>query len=417
MIKLFAVVLCSLIILTGTAFAGTIIAMRGDGTVVFIDDQKEKITDRVVTGHYGGSMGALTPDGKQLYIANTAPGSYTTSIIDVEKRKLIKNLPTGPRPAHAYVSPDGKFVGVAHKFSENGKIVIAIIDTYSNVVKHRLTLDINNSTYRGVLNPHNTWLRDSRHLLVPNWADNVVHVIDAVEGKEAARLQLEGNPHNFNETGDHKELWVAVDAVENAVGKKVGCGQIVIYDIPGILASPAVTTPTKSFCLTTKPGESQNGHHTAFTRDGKFAYATNNGIGNTGTSVNVFNVETKELVAHLTVGGKGPGHPFMSPDGNYVVVGQYGGNVITFIGARNHKVVKELTVGEGKGVQWVAFTPDNKKAFINNNSDDAVYVVDMKKFEVTKKIVTGEPDKMWKTQWHVTNGWYQVYEVVETVIK
>lgn len=413
--KVFIVILCIAVFFTGTAMAGTIIAMRGDGTVVFIDDRKEKITDRVVTGENGGSMGAVTPDGKQLYVANTAPGSYTTSIIDVKKRSLIKNLPTGPRPAHAYVSHDGKLVGVAHKFAEDGKIVIAIIDTYSNTVKHRLMIDIENDSYRGVLNPHNTWLRDGRHLLVPNWADNVVHVIDAIKGKEVTRLQLEGNPHNFNTTKDNKELWVAVDAVESPKGKKVGCGQLVIYDIQKILASK--TTPKKSFCLTTKPGESKNGHHTAFTRDGKYAYAANNGLGNTGTSINVFDVKTKKLVAHLTAGGKGPGHPFMSPDGKYVFVGQYGENVVTIIDANKHEVVKNLPVGEGKGVQWVAFTPDNRKAFINNNSDDAVYVIDMKKLEVKKKIVTAEKGKEWKTQWHVTNGWYQVYEVVETFIK
>ena len=74
------------------------------------------------------------------------------------------------------VSPDGKLVGVAHKFSENGQIVIAIIETYSNTVKRHITIDVENSAYRGVLNPHNGWLSDNRHFLAPNWADNVVHV-------------------------------------------------------------------------------------------------------------------------------------------------------------------------------------------------------------------------------------------------
>ncbi len=414
--KVFVAILCFAVLFTGTAIAGSVVAMRGDGTVVFIDDQKEKIVDRVYTGGVGGSMGALTPDGKLLYVANTFNGQYTTSIIDVEKRTLIKNLPTGPRPAHAYVSPDGKLVGVAHKFSENGQIVIAIIDTYSNNVKHHITIDIENASFRGVLNPHSGWLRDCKHFLVPNWADNVVHVIDAYEGKEVARLQLEGNPHNFNVTSDSSELWVAVDAVEDAAGKKAGCGQLVIYDIPGILGSPPVTTPKTSFCLTLNPGEPKQGHHAAFTRDGKYAYATNVG-GGKGTSINVFDVKTKKLVAHLTAGGKGVGHPFMSPDGKYVVVGQYGANILTFIDAKKHEVVKKLAIGEGKGVQWVAFTPDNKKAFVNNNGDDAVYVLDMKKLRVKNKIVTAEPGKFWKTQWHVTNGWYLVYEAVETYLK
>jgi len=415
--KVFVSILCFLVFFAGTAFAGTVIAMRGDGTVVFIDDQTEKIVGRVVTGGVGGAMGALTPDGKQLYVANTSPGQYHTSIIDVEKRTLIKNLATGPRPAHAYVSPDGKLVGVGHKFSENGEIVIAIIDTASNDIKHHIRIKIENTAYSGVLTAHNTWIRDSRHLLVPNWADNVVHVIDAVEGKEAARLQMEGNAHNFNTTPDGSELWAAVDAVEDGAGKKVGCGQLVVYDLPGILSDSPVTTPKTSFCLTVNPGEPMNGHHTAFTRDGKYAYATNNGTGNAGTSVNVFDVKTKKLLAHLNAGGNGPGHPFMSPDGKYVVVGEYGANVLTFIDANKHEVVKTLAVGEGKGVPWIAFTPDNKKAFVSNIGDDAVYVVDLKGLEVKKKIKTAEPGKEWKTQWHVSNGWYQVYEVVETSLK
>jgi YVTN family beta-propeller protein len=412
--KAIITVLAILFFFAATVTAGTVIGMRGDGTVVFIDDQKEKIVARVATGEYGGSMGAITPDGKKLYVANGSPGSYTTSVIDIKKRKHIKNIPTGPRPSHAYVSHDGKFVGVAHKFSENGKIVIAVIDTYSDMVKHRITLDLENEAYRGVVNPHQGWLRDGRHLLVPNWADNVVHVIDAIEGKEVTRLQLEGNPHQFNTTKDNKELWITVDAIEDASGKKVGCGQVVIFDIPA-LGSPPLTAQKQSLCIKVNPGEAQKGHHTAFTLDGKYAYAANDGLGK-GNSINVFDVKTKKLIAHITTGGKGPGHPFMSPDGKYVVIGQYGGNILTFIDAKTHEVVKNLPVGTGKGVQWVAFTKDNKKAFVNNNSEDAVYVIDMKKMKVGEKIVTAEEGKFWKTQWHVTNGWYQVYEVVETFI-
>jgi len=112
----------------------------------------------------------------------------------------------------------------------------------------------------------------------------------------------------------------------------------------------------------------------------------------------------------------GAAHPFMSPDGKYVVMGQIGANVVTFIDAKTHKIVKSLTVGEGKGVQWIAFTKDNKKAFVNNKGDDAVYVIDLKKMKVGKKIVTAEPDKMWKSQYHVVNGSYLTYEVVETYI-
>lgn len=416
--KVFFTILCLVVFLSGTAMGGTVIAMRGDGTVVFIDDQKEEIAGRVVTGGVAGAMGAVTPDGKSLYVANSALGQYAVSIIDIEKRTLIKNLITGPAPSHVYVSPDGTLAGTGHRLSEDGKIIIALIDTATHSIKH-VRIDLKNTSYKGTLTPHVTWTRDSKYLLVPNWADNVVHVVSAQEGKEAVRLQLDGNPHNFNITSDNKELWVAVDAEEDAAGKAASCGKVFVFDLIGVLATPPVTTPKASFCLTTKEGEPREGHHTVLTRDGKFAYSANRGSAPTfgGTSINVFDVETKKLVAHLTAGSNGPGHPFMSPDGKYVVVGHYGANTITIIDAKEHKVVKGLTVGTGKGVQWIAFTPDNKKAFVNNVEDDAVYVIDLKNLEVKKKIETAEPDKKWKTQWHVLNGWYQVYEVVETYVK
>ena len=404
-------ILFILFFFAATVTAGTVIGMRGDGTVVFIDDQKEEIVARVTTGEYGGAMGAVTPDGKKLYVANNSKGYYTVSVIDINNRKLIKNLPTGPRPSHAYVSSNGKYVGVAHKNSENGNIVIAVIDAYGDYVKHRILLDLENDAYSGVLNAHQGWLGDGKHLLVPNWADNVTHVIDADEGKEVARLQHKGNPHQYSTTKDKKELWVSVDAIEDASGKKVGCGQIDIYDISAV-GSPPSTTAKQTLCIKVNEGEAQKGHHTALTRDGKYAYAANDGLGK-GNSVDVFDVKTKERIAHITTGGMGAAHPFMSPDGKYVVMGQVGATVVTFIDAKKHEIVKELTVGSGKGVQWIAFTKDNKKAFVNNKSEDAIYVIDLKKMKVGKKIVTGEPDKMWKSQYHVSNGWYQTYEVVE----
>lgn len=407
-------ILFILFFFAATVTAGTVIGMRGDGTVVFIDDQKEEIVARVVTGEYGGAMGAITPDGKKLYVANNSKGYYTVSVIDINNRKLIKNLPTGPRPSHAYVSSNGKYVGVAHKNSENGNIVIAVIDAYGDYVKHRILIDLENDAYRGVVNAHQGWLGDGKHLLIPNWADNVTHVIDADEGKEVARLQHKGNPHQYSTTKDKKELWVSVDAIEDDTGNKVGCGQIDIYDISAA-GSPPSETAKQTLCIKVNDGESPKGHHTALTRDGKFAYAANDGLGK-GNSVDVFDVNTKERIAHLTTGGMGPAHPFMSPDGKYVVMGQIGGTTVTFIDAKKHEIVKELTIGSGKGVQWIAFTKDNKKAFINNQSEDAIYVIDLKKMKVGKKIVTGEKDKMWKSQYHVSNGWYQTYEVVEPIL-
>jgi YVTN family beta-propeller protein len=403
--------------------AGTVIALRGDGRVVFIDDSKDEVAGRVVTDGIAGALGAVTPDGKLLYVANNFggdaknPAQYTVSIIDLKNRALIKNLPTGPRPKVPLVSPDGKFVGVNHSHMQHGKMVVTFIDTAANTAKQVMT-DVKNLAHKGDVSMHPIWTRDSKYLIIGNYADNTVHIIDAIEGKEIVKLQLDGNPHYFDITPDNKEIWVLVEGVEDAGGKIVDCPKIYVYNLANLVATTPGATPEGGFCMTLKKEEVSEGHHGAFTRDGKFYYMANRGPGPdfAGTSINVFDVATKKQVAHLIVGGKGHGHPYMSADGKYVAITQYGSNVITFIDAKEHKIAKEVPVGDGKHVGFMAFTKDGKKAFVTNREDDAVYVIDMKTLEVKKKIETAEPDRKFKTQWQVLNGYYNVFELTEKYI-
>ncbi|MDP3296495.1 MAG: cytochrome D1 domain-containing protein [Thermodesulfovibrionia bacterium] len=416
--KVFFVILCLVVFLAGTAMAGTVIALRGDGRVVFIDDKNEEITGKIITDGVAGALGSVTPDGKLLYVANNFLGQYTVSVIDLKQRTLIKSLPTGPRPKVPLVSPDGKWVGINHSNTEHGKMVIAIIDTSNNTVKHSVRIDISNLAYKGDISMHPIWTKDSKYFIIGNYADNTVHVIDANAGKETVKLQFDGNPHYFDITSDNKELWVLVEGEEDAAGKIVGCPKIHGYSIANLVVAAPGATPEGSFCMILKKEEVSEGHHGAFTRDGKFYYMANRGPGPdfAGTSINVFDVATKKQVAHLTAGGKGHGHPYMSADGKYVAITQYGSNVITFIDAKEHKIVKEIPVGTGKHVGFMAFTKDGEKAFVTNREEDAVYVIDMKKLEVKKKIETAEPDRKFKTQWQVLNGYYNVFETTEKYI-
>ncbi|RJR17147.1 MAG: hypothetical protein C4581_08545 [Nitrospiraceae bacterium] len=414
--KSFILIFSFIVLYTGAAMAGTTIALRGDGNVLFIDEAREEVTGKVSTGGVAGSLGSISPDGKTLYVSNSFLGHYTVSIIDVQNRTLIKNLPTGSRPKHGLVSPDGKFVGVNHLNCEMGKLVIAIIDTYSNTVKHSVRTDIKKDTHKGDMSAHNVWTRDSKYFITQNYADNTVHIIDAAAGKEAARLQLDGNPHYFVISPDNKELWVIVEGEEDASGNIMGCPKVNVFDISKALTAGPEVLAEGSYCMILNPGEASEAHHGAFTLDGKYFYLLNRGPAPdlNGTSVNVFDAATKKQVAHLTTGGKGDGHPYMSPDGKYVVTTQYGGNVISFIDAKKHEIIKEITVGEGKHVGFVTFTKDGRKAFVSNREDDAVYVVDMKNLEVKKKIDTTEPDKKWKSQGQVLNGYHNIFEVTET---
>jgi len=414
-------VLCVGMFLSSVAVAGTVIALRGDGRVVFIDDQKDEIVGRVITDGIAGALGAVTPDGRLLYVANNFggdaqnPSQYTVSIIDVNHRTLIKNLPTGPRPKVPLVSPDGKLVGVNHSHMQQGKMVVTFIDTATNNIAKQVMIGVKNLAHQGDVSMHPIWTKDSRYFIIGNYADNIVHIIDAIEGKEKAQLKFDGNPHYFDITPDNKEIWVLVEGEEDAGGKIIGCPKIYVYNLENLLAG---STPEGGFCMILDKEEVSEGHHGAFTRDGRFYYMANRGPGPRfeGTSINVFDTATKKQIAHLKAGGNGQGHPYMSADGKYVVITEYGSNVLTFIDAKKHEVVKELQVGNGKHVGFMAFTKDGKKAYVTNREDDAIYVIDMNALEVKKKIETAEPDRKFKTQWQVLNGYYNVFEKTERYI-
>lgn len=47
----------------------------------------------------------------------------------------------------------------------------------------------------------------------------------------------------------------------------------------------------------------------------------------------------------------------------------------------------------------------------------SVYVIDMKKPEVKKKIGTVEPDRKFKSQGQVINGYFNVFEVTEKYLE
>lgn len=414
-------ILSAIVFLSSVVMAGTVIALRGDGRVVFIDDKKDEVVGTVVTDGIAGALGAVTPDGRLLYVANNFggdaknPAQYTVSIIDIKNRSLIKNIPTGPRPKVPLVSPDGKLMGVNHSHMQQGKMVVTFIDTATNTISKQVMIDVKNLNHKGDVSMHPIWTMDSRYFIIGNYADNTIHVIDAIEGKEKIRLQSDGNPHYFSITPDNKEIWVLVEGGEDVGGKIVECPKIYVYDLTNLLAATPETTPNAGFCMILNKEEVSEGHHGAFTRDGKFYYMANRGPGPdfAGTSINVFDTATKKQVAHLKAGGNGQGHPYMSADGKYVAITQYGSNVITFIDAKEHKIVKELPVGNGKHVGFMAFTKDGKKAYVTNREDDAVYVIDMNSLEVKKKIETAEPDRKFKTQWQVVNGYYNVFETTE----
>lgn len=90
------------------------------------------VTYAVETNSDISHMVDLTPDGRLAFVANIRTGS--TTAIDLEKRKVVKQIPTGAGAEGIAVSPNRAEVWVTNRAADT----VSIIDTGSLEVVHAL---------------------------------------------------------------------------------------------------------------------------------------------------------------------------------------------------------------------------------------------------------------------------------------
>jgi len=380
-----AVLMLSLLFLTiafsSTVYAGDyVFALNGKGKVFVIDESKDEFIATIDWSGKGGTLGSLTPDMKKLYVSAAGENQDKVAVIDVKNLKLLNEIATGSRPKHGIVSPDGKLVGVNHWGLNDGKLRVTFIDVKTDKVIKNIDLPVMNTGAKGVTSMHNAWSWNSRYFFTANYADDKIYVIDTKKNFKVVReITFDSHPHYFAPSHDDKELWITLEGKDPNSKPR-----IVVMDIPSMQVSHEMG-------MTLQAGEVIEGHHGNFDKDGKYFYLCNRGPGSKleGISISIFDVKTKKEIKHLIAGGKGEGHAYISRDGKYAVITQYGDNIVTFIDATKHEKVKELKVGEKAHVGHIAFSRDNSKGYVSNTKDGAVYVIDMKTLEIAKKLDMG----------------------------
>ena len=147
----------------------------------------------------------------------------------------------------------------------------------------------------------------------------------------------------------------------------------------------------KKIEIPTSEGEVIEGHHGIFTLDGKLLLLLQprSRPDSAGSTVAVIDVAQQKVIRTIKA-ANGVGHPYLTPDGKYVVLTPYGSNVITIVDAGTGLKLKDVAVGSGNHVGHIVFSADSKKAYATNASDGALYVIDMQTREVVKGIPTGD---------------------------
>jgi len=342
-------------------------------TLSFIDPQKDMVIGDCETGA-NGWLACLTPDLKKIYVGENGGNSVT--VIDAVAHKTLSHIMTGKNVKHPLVTPDGKYVLINH----TGEVKAVLLDAKTDKELKVFSVDPVNKEYKGPMMMHSAFTWDSKYAFVQNYADKKSYVLKIPSLEVAATIDGDSPAHYFIPTPDNKQVWIVYEGNDAAKVKP----SISIVDLTTFAETKKIEVPTAE-------GEVIEGHHGIFTLDSKYFFFCNRGPGPKfgGSTVAVIDVAQQKIVRTLKA-ANGIGHPYLTPDGKYVVLTPYGSNVITLVDATTGLKLKDLAVGNGNHIGHIVFSADAKKAYATNASDGAVYVIDMQTREVVKGIPTGD---------------------------
>ena len=240
---------------------------------------------------------------------------------------------------------------------------ITVIDLASNVVKNTIVID-NSSipqksgyTSTSIQFPHHIYLSpDGKKLSigVPGVDLSEGHsgshenkgrilIVDAKNGNILANTELPKPNHNSIFSPDGKEIWTTLMEHE---------GKTLVYDVQTM-------TLKNTILVGEEPAE------VTFSVDGKYAF-TANGEGN---SVSVINIDTKKVIKTIAVGTE-PVGAWMGVDGNMYVDNEVS-QTVSVIDVAKLAVVETINLGFTPG--YVAYNQALNELWVSNARQSFVY--------------------------------------------
>lgn len=248
---------------------------NSDGTTLSIIDTKNNKVIGLIHGFDGPSGVGITPDGKHAYVNNygasqgVGSGNGTTvSVVNLKKKKIVKEITVGLAPAALAVSPDGKYVYVINYVDGNPNTgTMSIIKTKNNKVI---------ATVHGFFGPFGIAITpDGKYAYVTNFGSNnfapigsTVSVVRLFHHRKIVKtIDLAIQPSGIAITPNGRYVYATnyntLYAGSNFTNLTAGQGTVNIID----------TRTNKVIPPTLAVGQSPNA--VAISPNGKFAYVTN----------------------------------------------------------------------------------------------------------------------------------------------
>lgn len=300
------------------------------------------------------------------YVVNGA--SNTISVIDLNEnvvKKSIQLTDLGRFPHHIHLSPDGKKLSVAlpeFDFTQNHDILhqsnnkkggIAVIDALNG--KSLLKIPLNRVNFNAVFSADNSeiWTALTNH-------SGEIHVFDANTGEQKSVIALGADPTEVVFTKDGKYAIVALGESSFIVAVNTKVKQIEKY----IKVDPF---PTNVWALS----------------DGKI-YVENKNL----KTVSIVDAETLNVEEFIDLNFK-PGQMAYNKSLNELWICQAGEDKVACFERKSNKWVLKYTIVTNADAHAVAFSKNEKTAYIVNQQGNTVSVINTSTHQKIKDIPVG----------------------------
>ncbi len=340
------------------------VVCEGTGEVVELDAAAGIVVRRVRVGQRPKSI-SLSSDGRQLYVANS--WSDTVSVIDTASFRVIRELTAGFEPNAAVADADGRFLYVANRMSND----ISVIDLARGLETKRLLagrgaaylalspdgrrmycthIYPQSKTFRSPPESEVTVIDTRLQAVVERErlhnAAGVFHVAAADAGRVVIAAQM--RPKNLIPLAHVEHGWVIGNSL-SVFGAEIGeVVQVPIDELDRYYTPP--------YGLAVTPGNQQ-----LF-------------VSTTGSD-SVTAIDLPKLVAYIRTA---------APEQRQLMANDLSASA-NYVSAR---------IPVGRAPKGLALSPDGKRLYVANRTDDTVSVVDTASHRVTATIPLGRPVKL-----------------------
>jgi YVTN family beta-propeller protein len=309
---------------------------------------------------FNAGLAADAPITRKLYVANTAGESL--SLIDLERREVVGELPTGKHPHGLALAPDHSVIYC----SVESERAIKFIDTATDQVIAKVgTTGVPNQL---------AVTADGRWVYVAINDTGKADVIDVRQRKVSKTLDVGGRPHNCYAPKGARHMYVT--AIRDHLVKQFDFDHD--HALTRIVRFDGAVRP---LCIT---------------QDEKWLFVALEGLHGFGWADLTTGKQVGRMEQPLPAPDKRSKFAYMNTHGLELRPGDRELWVSSFIG--NGLMIYDITsqppkyvttVGVGDAPNWLTFSPDGKFAYSANAGSNSISIVDCEKRTALKEIKVG----------------------------